>query len=305
MARFWTPEVDIDEGLARELIATQFPQLEPIALRPFGAGMDNAAFLVNELYIFRFPRREIAVPLLERETRLLPLLANRLPLHVPLPSFVGAPQGAYPWLFAGYERIVGTPACSVAISDEQRHALAPVLGAFLRALHATETGPAAENGVPHDELGRLDHSRRLPLARERFALLQDAGAISATQPFLAFMECVAPAPGERRAQLVHGDLYARHVLIDDALAPCGIIDWGDMHLGHPAVDLMVAHSMLPASAHASFIEAYGGIDPRTWDLAKYRAIYHCALVADFALEIGDAALLDAGLTGLRFIRETL
>jgi aminoglycoside phosphotransferase (APT) family kinase protein len=305
MARFWTPEVEVDERLARELIATQFPQLEPIALRPFGAGMDNAAFLVNERYVFRFPRREIAVPLLQRETRMLPLLASRLPLQIPLPRFVGAPQGTYPWLFAGYERIDGTSACSVALGDEQRHAVAPVLGAFLRALHAIDTRPAAANGVPGDQLGRLDHSRRLPLARERFALLEDAGAINATQPFLAFMERVAPTPEDAGETLVHGDLYARHVLLDETYAPCGVIDWGDIHLGHPAIDLMVGHAMLPAAAQPAFVEAYGGVDARTWDLAKYRATYHCALVADFALQIGDAALLDAGLTGLRFIRETL
>jgi hypothetical protein len=63
--------------------------------------------------------------------------------------------------------------------------------------------------------------------------------------------------------------------------------------------------MLPASTHDAFIEAYGEIDRRAWQLAKYRATYHCALVAGFGMQIGDAALWDAGLTGLRFIRETL
>jgi aminoglycoside phosphotransferase (APT) family kinase protein len=104
---------------------------------------------------------------------------------------------------------------------------------------------------------------------------------------------------------VHGDLYARHVLLDTAHRLCGIIDWGDVHLGDPALDIMAAHSMLPARAHGEFIRAYGGVDDDTWLRAKYRAVYHCALVAHFGMQIHDAALRDAGLTGLRFIRETL
>lgn len=305
MARFWSPEIEIDADLARELIATQFPELEPIELQPYGAGMDNAAFLANGRFIFRFPRREIAVPLLERETRILPLLVQRVPLSIPDPRFAGSPQGAFPWIFAGYERIAGTPACSVALTDDDRSAVAPQLGAFLRALHDVDPAPLIASGLPADELGRLDHARRLPLARERFAMLEDAGAISQTQPFIALLERIAPSDADRGAAVVHGDFYARHVLVDDDHRLTGVIDWGDLHLGHPALDLMIAHTMLPPDAHAALVDAYGGVDERTWDLAKYRATYHCVLVADFGLQIGDAALLDAGLTGLRFIRETL
>ena len=305
MARFWVPEIDVDEHLARNLIAAQFPDLDPQSVQPFGAGMDNAAFLVNERYVFRFPRREFAVPLLERETQLLPLLTPVLHIPIPLPRFVGKPDQSYPWLFAGYERLHGTPACSVALSTEDRHALAQPLGHFLRALHSTDPRAAIERGIPGDLIGRLDHARRLPLAQERLALLEDAGAICETQPFINFMASVAPGDlGEART-IVHGDLYSRHVLVDERHRLAGVIDWGDLHLGHAAVDLMVAHSLLPATAHDAFIDAYGAVDSRMWQIAKYRAVYHSVLVADFGMQIGDDALFDAGLTGLRFIRDTL
>jgi aminoglycoside phosphotransferase (APT) family kinase protein len=304
MARFWAPEIDVHEELARELIAAQFAELGPQRLRPFGAGMDNAAFLVNERYVFRFPRREIAVPLLERETQILPLLANRVPVRIPVPQFVGTASERYPWLFAGYERLPGTSACSVSLSDQHRETIAPALGSFLRALHAIDPSTAIACGLPGDEMKRLDHAHRFPLAQERFALLEDAGAITNTQPFLDFMASVAPENLEPSV-VAHGDLYARHLLVDGKRDLCAVIDWGDVHYGHPAVDLMVAHILLPPSAHAAFVEAYGGVDARTWDIAKYRAVYHCALVADYGIQIGDAALWDAGLTGLRFIRETL
>jgi aminoglycoside phosphotransferase (APT) family kinase protein len=95
----------------------------------FGAGMDNIAFLVDRKYVFRFPRRSIIVPLLETETAVLPLIAPHVPIPVPVPRFKGVPQGAYPWMFAGYELLPGTTACSVALTDA-RLALAPALGSI-------------------------------------------------------------------------------------------------------------------------------------------------------------------------------
>ena len=51
---------------------------------------------------------------------------------------------------------------------------------------------------------------------------------------------------------VHGDLYARHLLLDDHKKLCGVIDWGDVHLGDRALDLSIAYSFLPAEARLCF-----------------------------------------------------
>ncbi|MDX5317948.1 MAG: aminoglycoside phosphotransferase, partial [Actinomycetes bacterium] len=58
----WEPEVTVDTGLARALIHSQFPALAGAPVRPFDAGWDNTVFRVGEDLVFRFPRREIAVP---------------------------------------------------------------------------------------------------------------------------------------------------------------------------------------------------------------------------------------------------
>jgi aminoglycoside phosphotransferase (APT) family kinase protein len=78
-----------------------------------------------------------------------------------------------------------------------------------------------------------------------------------------------PAPlDERRRTVVHDDLYARHVLLDRSMEQAGIIDRGDMHLGNPALDIAIAHRLLPANAHDAFRSAYGPIDERTWRAAS-------------------------------------
>ena len=53
----WSPEIVVDEPLARRLLRTQFPELELASLRLAGEGWDNTAWLVDERWLFRFPRR--------------------------------------------------------------------------------------------------------------------------------------------------------------------------------------------------------------------------------------------------------
>ena len=97
----WRPEVVVDAGWARRLIGTQFPELELGSLRLFGEGWGNTVWLVDERWVFRFPRREVVIPGFERELAVLPRLAERLPLSVPAPVFHGRPDGGFPWPFSG------------------------------------------------------------------------------------------------------------------------------------------------------------------------------------------------------------
>ena len=65
----WTADVRVDEALARQLIAAQFPPLPERSLGFLGEGWDYTAFLVDGSLVFRFPRREIGLPGTGREIR--------------------------------------------------------------------------------------------------------------------------------------------------------------------------------------------------------------------------------------------
>jgi aminoglycoside phosphotransferase (APT) family kinase protein len=300
----WAADIDVDAELARRLIAAQFPDLRGASVEPAGSGWDNAAFLVDGELLFRFPRRRIAAPLIERELALLPSIAPRVPLPISVPAFAGVPAEAYPWSFAGYRKIAGVTACALALADAERAALAEPLGAFLRALHGIDPAPLVARGLPPDELGWLDHAKRLGVSRERLPVLSAAGAevVDRARELVDWLAANPPGrvPESGRA-VVHGDLYARHVILcDGALA--GIIDWGDVHHGDPALDLAIAHLMLPQFAHARFRAAYGPIDDRTWSAARYRAIYHAILELDYGIRTGDAGMRDIGAAALRSMR---
>jgi len=70
--RAWKPDWVVTPELAKSLVEMAFPTLKPVSVREFDVGWDNSVFLVNNSFVFRFPRRRIAVPLMETEVRLLP-----------------------------------------------------------------------------------------------------------------------------------------------------------------------------------------------------------------------------------------
>jgi len=266
----WTPEEVLAPELALELIREQFPELAPVEARLLGSGWDNTAYLIDGALVFRFPRRALAVGLLEREAQVLPRLAPRLPLAVPLPEWAGRPTSRFGWPFLGYRRLAGTPASEAAPTAAQSLVAARALAAFLRALHHT---PPEELGLPGDEIGRLDIGVRLVSARERLQAIVARGVVADAAPWHELFAGELPVAGPEHV-VVHGDLYARHLLLDGSGTLSGVIDWGDVHASDPAVDLMVAWSFFRPGARARFLEAYGAVSARTLRLARLRAAGH-------------------------------
>lgn len=299
MSEPWVAEREVTAELALSLIREQFPDLGAGGVRPFGSGWDNTAFLVDGDLVFRFPRKQSTVVPLERETRVMPFLAGRLPLPVPDPRWAGCATERFPWPFAGYRMLEGVPADAAALTEAERVAAAEPLGAFFAALHAV---PADGLHLPPDELGRTEFARRMPELRTRLDHLRRRWHVAKAEPWLRLFAEPLPAPAEKTA-VVHGDAYVRHLLVDDARRICGVIDWGDVHAGDPAVDLKVMYAFLPPRARDIFIRAYGPVDARTLRMARLRAAFHSVALAWFADSTGDAPLLREALAGMRWSLE--
>jgi aminoglycoside phosphotransferase (APT) family kinase protein len=290
----WKAEFDITPLLASRLIYGQFPFLAGLPIAELTSGWDNAAFLVDGQWVFRFPRRQIAVGLVLKEIRSLPALASRLPLSIPNPVHVGVAGTEYPYPFAGYRLIAGTTACRVDLNDGERTAIAEPLAGFLRILHAIPHGEALELGIGGDVIHRLDVDHHAPAACQRIDRMVQRGDATAVQAD-ALRGCLAEAAVARVPRvttLVHGDLYVRHLVLDELHCLSGIIDWGDLHLGDQAMDLMIAYLVLPATARRRFFSVYGSIDEDTRRLARFRGAVHLGHLLDFAHATRDQALRD-------------
>lgn len=286
----WTAESAVTDDLARSLIEDQFPDLAPATIRLLGEGWDNRALLVNDEFVFRFPRRQVGADCLHAETRVLPNLAGRLPLPIPSPEFLGRPGAGYPWEFTGYRRLEGRTACAAALDAKAREKLVEPLAGFLAALHAIDAEAAGRLGAAPARWNRFDMQRKAAHIRDRLEQLLQFGVIDNPAPYLELVADGLTLPPPPAISLAHGDLYVRHLLVDEQLQLCGVIDWGDVHVGHPAADLAIVHAYFPKSAHPAFHRAYGPIAVATWRLARYHALYVATILAVYGHSIDDADL---------------
>lgn len=302
----WIAERSVDVALARRLIAAQAPGVRAERIEPLGAGWDNTAYLVDDEWVFRFPRRAFAVPLVEIECRILPAIAPRLPLPVPVPAWRGAPSELFPWPFAGYRRLAGEPAYVAGLDRAARSAAAEPLARFLRALHDVPASEARALGAPLDELGRIDVAQRTAMAASNLRRARDEG-IELSEPLAAALEdALGAVPADFAPELrclAHGDLDGRHVLVDASGRPCGVIDWGDVHAGDPAVDLALAHGFLPAAARERFRRAYGPIADDAWRVARMRALASASAVLVWGRARGDRELERGARAALELVAE--
>jgi aminoglycoside phosphotransferase (APT) family kinase protein len=295
--------IDFSPAQAARLIERQFPALAPLQLELLGRGLDNVAFRVNGRLVFRFPRHQFAAGLIERELRVLPLLAPRLPMPIPAPAFVGTPDESYPYPFAGYPLLPGTTACRLAWSEEERERNAVLLGGFLSALHGIPVDDETRAWGPRGTTSRTNLEQHAPVLKGWLRAIAPRVAgmdVDALLALLALVDRLAMTPPHAELPCwVHGDLSACHLLADAAHCLCGVIDWGDVALGDPALDLSIAFSFLPARARDRFRAAYGPIDDATWDRARFRALHYGAALVVSGAGSGDEAIRAAGEYALR------
>lgn len=301
MSHQWEPEQIIELPMALQLIKEQFPELEPKHIRLLGAGWDNTAFVIDEELIFRFPRRQIALPFLEAEWCALPKLAPRLPLPVPVPKWKGSPTPSFSWPFIGYRMIPGFTACCANLLEDERVFLAESIAQFLATLHGTPKSEISKCHIPGDNQSRIDGTLLTNQIKKTFAELSLLGLLENEKQLQDVVQSLQHFRPPVNAFVVHGDFYVRHLLVDKNHHLVGVIDWGDIHLGDPAIDLAIAHSFLPPQAHESFIKAYGEISDDTWALAKLRAIYSSTLLVLFGYHSNDPNIMREGLRSLKMM----
>ena len=286
MSSPWSPEREVSEAEAQD--AVRACGLAGDNVRIVAAGWDNTIVRVDDDWVFRFPRRAIALPGIDREIALLPQLAPRLSLPIPVPEHVGV-YGDPPWRFWGARHLPGTELA--VTSDADGVAVGAAIGRFLAELHSLPADP----DLPVDPFGRADAVSRATRARDVLAELHETSSED-IEAVLAAGESAGPPPTE--TVLSHGDLYSRHVLVDENGQASAVIDWGDLCAAPRSVDLSIAFSAFHGESRAALFAEYGSIDADTELRARVMAIFSAASVATYARELDDRILLASAMTGL-------
>jgi aminoglycoside phosphotransferase (APT) family kinase protein len=289
MSQPWSPEIEITSLEAKEIIESQFPQLIPVSIAELGKGFDNTVFIVNDHYVFRFPRKGIAVQLLNIENQLLPLLVRQLNIAIPEPIFFGQATKDYKWPFTGYHHVQGeSPG---VLTNEIRNLSATPLALFLKKLHQFPINQAEKMGVPHDRLERMNIKKRKAMLVDNIKKAADLQLVRENQAALDWLSTMKEEQPDSPITLVHGDCHIRNILVNKEGAIAGIIDWGDMHLGNPAIDLSIAYSFLPQSGREQFFQKYGEVSDELKMVAKFFAIYVSFILLLYGHDIKDEQLV--------------
>ena len=269
----WEPEVAMTLEVARELIRTQFPELTPLQLNVMDYGFDNTVIQVNNLWVFRFPRREVAVTLLETEGTLLPLLdQNNFSLDIPLPTYYGHPSPNFPWPFIGYRYVKGQlPSYKKNVKRGEKSAVK--LAEFMKSLHGMDIEKLKEKGAPQDELARLDVAKRLDTLKKNIQQVKELHLFKDVDTLFDYLNKLPKGPLPQEKNLVHGDLHFKNIVVNEEGVLSGIIDWGDVHIGHRAVDLNIIYSFLSPEGRNIFFNIYGEVEPIELQYARFKAIY--------------------------------
>ncbi|MET8152665.1 phosphotransferase family protein [Actinoplanes sp. NPDC049668] len=237
-------------------------------MKRLGAGVDNVAYLIDDLVV-RFRRTDPEE--VSREARVLRAVGAVSPIAVPVPEFVDPVGGCL-----AYRMLPGVPLLSVAGWDAG--ALGLELGRLLAALHA----------LP---LSEMDDSAPQEWLDEALSLWPEVAAEvpvawhGAVRAFLA-----EPAPSSAPSlAFSHQDLGAEHVLVDPGTQEItGVIDWSDAAVGDPARDLgLILRDLGPAAFAAAMEQVTPDLrDPEITERALFYA--RCGLIADLAYGITTA-----------------
>lgn len=266
-------ELAVDLELVEVLLAQQHPNLATLPLRTVECGFDNYMFRLGESFAVRLPRSAAAARLLANEQKWLITLSDRLPLQIPVPLRVGQPAFGFPWRWSVVPWLAGATAEAVPVHARE----APRLAAFLRALHVPAPAAAPRN-----------FDRATPLASRADAIAERMQRLEQTTDAIsdrvrdAWRESLA-APNDTQPTWIHGDLHARNVLTLDGTIT-GVIDWGDMTSGDPAIDLACVWMLLPDEAsRAQAQRAYGASGSALWTRARGWAVLFGVMLLDTGL----------------------
>ncbi|MFS0603014.1 phosphotransferase [Peribacillus frigoritolerans] len=303
MNKPWLAEYPVSLELAGKLIMRQFPEIELKEIKQLGEGFDNTVIQINGQFVFRFPRRPIAVTLIQVENQLLPSIAGTFPLAIPEPIFFGKPSTLYPYPFTGYKMVKGH--LPVEGTKAKKVESAKRFARFLKVLHSFPVEKAKRLGVQPDGMMRLDVPYRKKSLMENVSNLIKLGYFGQAHAVKDFVETLGE--GELDVQhpisLVHGDIHIRNVLLDDEGVLAGVIDWGDVHIGNPAIDFSFLYSYFPKEVRSAFFEIYGEIEKETESLARFRAIYMLVTLLVYGIDRHDEELIAITSTGLKFAIE--
>lgn len=262
-------------------------------------GQFNDVLIVDDAFVFRFPRTAAAAETLRTEVDLLRALQGRLPLPVPNPEHVQLGSRTSERGVAGYRMLPGEPLGRETVASRTSTEIAHIAGqiaGFLRGLHAVPATdlPALPNADSPSDWADLFAA----FEAELFPHMRPDARSAVAASFAEFLETAGEAAFS--PVLRHGDLGGENIRYDPSTNQVtGIIDFGSAALGDPAVDL-AGLSWYGDDFIRTLSERYPALaDPGLRSRAAFYRSTHALQQALWAIRVGDMDEFEDGIGGYR------
>ena len=262
----------------------------PTKLTVLGAGLDHAAYVVDDHLVVRIGHTP--AELVVREAELLRRVAAISPLPTPRPVWVEPAAGCL-----AYRMLPGQPLLHTRRTAARSSAVGTQLGRLLTVLHTR----------PADDWSDLIDVDDTALESWLAEATQNAAAARELLPRTcwpaveAFLDAVPP-PAAGQLAVCHNDLGSEHLLVDQDVVT-GVLDWSDAARTDPARDLALIYRDLgPPALHAVLAAYRAGEDvPRLLDRVRFYA--RCGLLEDLVhgLRTGQHMYAAKSLAGLQWL----
>lgn len=278
-------------------IQRTYPDFSVHSMKTNTHGQNNDILIVNDAFIFRFPKYADGIERLERELAILKGIGDSIALPVPRVSFEHVTDQIVGQVFVGYCFIPGESLWRETlrnIDNEQiLESLAQQLARFLRELHTISVETVIEHQLSvadtYEEWSDI-YSR---IQAKCFPHMRSDARIWATHHFETFLADAAHFA--YKPVLKHGDFGPSNILFDlNKQVISGIIDFGGAGLGDPAYDF----AGILSSYGEAFLRRFSVIYPEMeafWDRITFYQGTFALLEALFGIENQDQNAFKSGM----------
>ncbi|HEY8658299.1 MAG TPA: aminoglycoside phosphotransferase family protein [Hanamia sp.] len=219
----------------KQIIKHEFPLFDISMIKKIGEGDNNNAFLINQNYIFRFPKRKEVKQNLKKEIAVLPRIRHQFKLELPKFDFVSKDIN-----FVGYKIINGkflTFKIYNSLPTEFQLQIQKSLSEFLSQLHSINLAMVKDCELETMNLKEEYSDNFENVQKLIFPNITRKNSELIEQLFAAYLN--NHKNFEYKPTLIHNDFSTDHILIDiSSKKITGIIDFGDIAIGDPDYDFM-------------------------------------------------------------------
>jgi aminoglycoside 2''-phosphotransferase len=229
----------MNKDLLLDRIREVYPTIEIDKAERNRFGQNNDVIIINDCFVFRFPKYIEGINNLKNEVILLNSISKAITTPIPVPVFLSLNEQQAGKAFAGYKILSGNPMWKNELRAVNQNGLGTVayqLVSFLKQMH-TFPLDTLHSDIKEEfkEPGAEIESLYIKLIDKVYPYMSSESKGSVSHRFETFIE--NEKTKSTIPTLIHGDFGASNILWDAATNKVtGIIDFGGTRLGDPAYD---------------------------------------------------------------------